>query len=170
MSRDIDDLRHPEWSAATTPANTTDQIAATTATRGDIASHEGDATTPAVEQDAQQYDGRDDLDSIEALVDVAKAVRALPHYRDDSPELNTARNNATATLAEIGLGLVGGDEPEKFRHAPKRLAAYIENLEAERDALLDVARAAASVDFIGQMVVGVPNLKAALARLEATDE
>lgn len=34
-----------EWcmEEATTPANTTDQIATTTATRGDIASHEGDA-------------------------------------------------------------------------------------------------------------------------------
>lgn len=35
-------------SEATIPANPTDQIATTTATRGDIASHEGDATIPAV--------------------------------------------------------------------------------------------------------------------------
>jgi len=56
-------------SAATTPANTTDQIAATTATRGDIASHEGDATTPTVVQDAQRYDRREDLDDIYFMLD-----------------------------------------------------------------------------------------------------
>ena len=71
MSRDIDDLRHPEWSAATTPANTTDQIAATTATRGDIASHEGDVTIPAVALDAQRYDWRKDPRANGALAALA---------------------------------------------------------------------------------------------------
>jgi hypothetical protein len=49
---------------ATIPANPTDQIAATTATRGDIASHEGDATIPAVAPDAQRYDWREDLERL----------------------------------------------------------------------------------------------------------
>jgi hypothetical protein len=75
VSRDIDDLRHPEWSAATTPANTTDQIAATTATRGDIASHEGDATIPAVVQDAQRYDRRSDPRANGALAALTDALR-----------------------------------------------------------------------------------------------
>ena len=93
-------------SEATTPANTTDQIAATTATRGDIASHEGDATTPTVVQDAQQYDWRKDLDSIEACEEVWECADGcctnfMPRHNDECI----------------------------------RLAAYIESLEAERDAL-----------------------------------
>jgi hypothetical protein len=66
-----------------------------------------DATNPAVAQDAQQYDWREDLDSIEACEEVW----------------------------ECADGCCTGFMP---RHNDEciRLAAYIERLQAERDALL----------------------------------
>ena len=90
-------------SEATTPANTTDQIAATTATRGDIASHEGDATIPAVAPDAQ----------------------------------HSARNEARLALHLLDRVWRGKDVDVPDDYDPEVVvAAYIERLEAERDALL----------------------------------
>ena len=60
---------------ATTLANTTDQIATTTATRGDITSHEGDVPIPAVVQDAQRYDWRSDPRANGALAALTDALR-----------------------------------------------------------------------------------------------
>ena len=80
-------------SDATTPADPTDQIATV-------------AATPVVAPDAQQYDWREDLDSIEACVEVW----------------------------ECADGCCTNFDP---RHNDEcvRLAAHIERLEAERDAL-----------------------------------
>ena len=78
-------------SDATTPADPTDQIATV-------------AATPVVAPDAQQYDWREDLDSIEACVEVWECADGCCTNFDP-------RHNDECV----------------------RLAAYIERLEAERD-------------------------------------
>ena len=113
MSRDIDDLWHPEWA---TPANPTDKIAAVVA-------------TPAVAPDAQQHDWRKYM----SVVDVSR---------------NTFVTN-------------------EYREAALRLAAHIERLEAERDALLAEHHAVARLKDAWEIGSGV--VKASEAVLTAHD-
>ena len=87
-----------------------------------------DATIPAVVPDAQQYDGREDLDSIEACEEVWECAygccnNRIPRHNDECIRL-------AAYIERLE------SEVERSHDAILALTGTVERLEAERDALL----------------------------------
>lgn len=93
-----------------------------------------DATIPAVVQDAQRYDWREDLDSIEACEEVSECA-------DGCCTFFTPRHNDECIRLAAYIERLE-DEIKRSHDAILALTGTVGRLEAERDALLAAVTAA----------------------------